>query len=260
MSNDILKEHIKIAVETGATMLRNGAETYRVEDTVLRILQKYSFSDAQVFVIPTGIFVSVELDGLMTTHLQRIKLAGIDLERISRANQFSRDYVSGAITIEEAWDKLKEINDAPTFPKPVRYAFAGIAGAFFSLLYGCTLLESVLSFIASALTILAFDTMSDSNINFFMKNIAAGFIAGIFGAVFAAVFKLFGISVSMDMIILGPLMTLVPGVALTNAMRDIISGELVAGSTKLMEALFIAIAIAFGVGLTIQFRAILGVM
>ncbi len=47
-------------------------------------------------------------------------------------------------------------------------------------------------------------------------------------------------------------MTLVPGVALTNGIRDLISGELIAGSAKMMEALFIAIALAFGVGIVLQ--------
>ena len=54
-------------------------------------------------------------------------------------------------------------------------------------------------------------------------------------------------------------MTLVPGVALTNGIRDLISGELIAGSVKIMEALFIAIALAFGVGVVLQLSlAILG--
>jgi uncharacterized membrane protein YjjP (DUF1212 family) len=55
------------------------------------------------------------------------------------------------------------------------------------------------------------------------------------------------------MVIIGPLMTLVPGVSLTNGIRDLISGELLAGSAKIMEALFIAIALAFGVGMVLQF-------
>ena len=58
---------------------------------------------------------------------------------------------------------------------------------------------------------------------------------------------------SINTVIIGPLMTLVPGVSLTNGIRDLISGELIAGSAKIMEALFIAIALAFGVGIVLQF-------
>jgi uncharacterized membrane protein YjjP (DUF1212 family) len=45
-------------------------------------------------------------------------------------------------------------------------------------------------------------------------------------------------------------MNLVPGVAITNSMRDIIAGDLVAGLTKLTEALIIGTAIAIGTGFT----------
>jgi uncharacterized membrane protein YjjP (DUF1212 family) len=41
-------------------------------------------------------------------------------------------------------------------------------------------------------------------------------------------------------------MTLVPGVAITNAMRDVIAGDLLAGTMKGVEALLIALALAAG--------------
>ena len=56
-------------------------------------------------------------------------------------------------------------------------------------------------------------------------------------------------------------MNLVPGVVLTNVMRDMIAGDLVAGLTKLAQALITAPGIALGTGVAISLgRVILGVV
>ena len=56
----------------------------------------------------------------------------------------------------------------------------------------------------------------------------------------------------IDKMVIGAIMNLVPGVAITNSMRDIIAGDLLAGQAKLVEALFIATAIALGAGMVLS--------
>ena len=48
------------------------------------------------------------------------------------------------------------------------------------------------------------------------------------------------------------LMNLVPGIAITNVMRDILGGDLIAGIIKLVESLMVAVGIALGAGLAIS--------
>lgn len=50
-------------------------------------------------------------------------------------------------------------------------------------------------------------------------------------------------------LLLDVLMILTPGIAITNSLRDIIDGNYVSGQARLVEAFFIATAIALGVGL-----------
>ncbi len=121
------------------------------------------------------------------------------------------------------------------------------------MLFGGTLIEFLLSYIASSLTILIWDNLNSVNMNFFIKNIISGFLASLICFIGISIGKIAGIEASFNMVIIGPLMTLVPGVSLTNGIRDLISGELLAGSAKIMEALFIAIALAFGAGMVLQF-------
>ena len=52
---------------------------------------------------------------------------------------------------------------------------------------------------------------------------------------------------SRDLIIVGGLMPLVPGVAITNALRDLLAGDLMSGAARILEAALTAVAVAMGV-------------
>lgn len=246
------KSIVDIALKAGNIMLTNGAETYRVEDTVKRMIESRGLEDVHVFVIPTGIIVSANIDNHPTTILERIHGEGIDLEIIDRTNAFSRQFTNSDMTAKDAQIALEALSNTPTFSKWTRFFFSGMAGGFFIFLFKGSFIEFLLAYVASSFTVLCFDSLSNKHLNFFVKNIIGGFFASLFGILSVTIMGRFGIHASLNIVIIGPLMTLVPGVSLTNGIRDLISGELLAGSAKVMEALFIAIALAFGVGIMLQ--------
>lgn len=252
MTKEQAKQIIKIAIKTGRIMLKNGAETYRVEDTVTRMAQSKGLQDVNVFVIPTGIMFSADVMGETFTVLERVYPEGIDLESISRANEFSRKFTGNQIDLEQADQLLLSLNQPPKFKKWVRILASGMGGGFFVFLFGGTFFEFILAYFASAFTVLFTDALATKHLNFFIKNILGGFFASLFGVICILITRSLNLDASLNMVIIGPLMTLVPGVSLTNGIRDLISGELLAGSAKMMEALFIAIALAFGVGIVLQ--------
>jgi len=247
-----IKRIIKITTQTGRIMLSNGAETYRVEDTVQRMAESKGLEEVNVFVIPTGIMFSAHHNGETITILERVSNQGIDLESIDLANEFSRQFTHNKFSLDEAEERLKFISNPPRFSKLIRVLGSGMGGGFFVLLFNGTLLEFALAYLASALTIYLTDTLESKHFNFFIKNIIGGFLSASLGILFVMFIRQFGFNASVNTVIIGPLMTLVPGVSLTNGIRDLISGELLAGSAKIMEALFIAIALAFGVGIVLQ--------
>ena len=57
---------------------------------------------------------------------------------------------------------------------------------------------------------------------------------------------------SFSIIIIGSLMPLVPGVAITNAIRDIMAGDFLSGTSRLVEAILIAVSIAGGAGIALR--------
>lgn len=253
MASKDLKRIIKIAMQTGKLMLENGAETYRVEDTVQRMIESHGNALVNVFVIPTGIMLSVVYEDDVLTLLERAKPEGIDLERIDRANEFSRRFTTQNMSLESAENELLLVLETPKFSKMIRILASGMAGGFFVLLFGGSTLEFVLAYLASFLTIFITDKIDSKHLNFFIKNIIGGFVATLSSILFVLIIRAFDLTAAVNMVIIGPLMMLVPGVSLTNGIRDLISGELLAGSAKIMEALFIAIALAFGVGIVLQF-------
>lgn len=253
MNKTEIKRIIKIATQTGKIMLSNGAETYRVEDTVQRMAESRGLEDVNVFVITTGILFSATHEGETITILERVNSQSIDLESIDRANEFSRSFTLGKLSLEESEIQVKQLQNPPKFSKIIRILGSGMGGGFFVLLFNGTFYEFLLAYIASALTVYLTDSLESKHFNFFIKNIIGGFLSALFGVVFVLMIRQFGMQASINTVIIGPLMTLVPGVSLTNGIRDLISGELIAGSAKIMEALFIAIALAFGVGIVLQF-------
>ncbi len=105
---DEAKKLLLLAALTGKTMLKNGAETYRVEDTIERICKsRLDIKYADAFVTPTGIFLSLEYKGEMFTYLIRIKSIRIDLNKIDLVNEFSREFVNSNMTVDEGIEKLK---------------------------------------------------------------------------------------------------------------------------------------------------------
>ena len=246
------EEILIFAITLGKRMLQAGAETYRVEVSVSRVLKSQDARHVDVFVIPTAVFISCEMNGEKMNIFERIKGTNIDLERFQALNQISRDFSSGVYGLEKAKEELDKISDTPKFNMFWSWLGACAGGGFFIFLSDGGIVEFIVSFLASGFTVLCFNALSRLGFSFFIKNVIGGFIAGLLGYSFVKLAGLVGVNCDVNLVIIGPLMTLVPGVAITTGIRDVISGDLVAGNAKIMEAVFVAIGLAFGVGILLR--------
>lgn len=89
----------------------------------------------------------------------------------------------------------------------------------------------------------------------FIEYFFGGFAAGILGSLFSVL-----IGVNPYLVIIGALTNLVPGVALTNGIRDLLHGDIVSGLSRLGEALMTVFAIAAGTGIGIAAWNLIGVV
>jgi uncharacterized membrane protein YjjP (DUF1212 family) len=232
----------------GCLILENGGETFRAEETVLRICMAGGYGESEVIAIPTGIFVTLA-DGDISykTRVKRIRKRWIDLRRIDRTNTISRSLASGEIGFEEAFGRLRELNaeDKSTFELPLRCIYSALATGLFTLVGGGSLFDGAIAFICGAVVQLL--SASFSRINIFP------FITSLLGSMLIAAITVTAVYYtglgSIDKIIVGAIIPLLPGLATINAVRDTIMGDLISGSARFTEALLSAVGIAGGVGM-----------
>lgn len=98
---------MEVCILAGKIMLTNGAETYRVEDTMIRIAHSFGAKEAHSYVTPTGIVFSIEGDQPTKTKLVRINERTTDLNKVTKVNSISRKISNQQLTVEEAWYALK---------------------------------------------------------------------------------------------------------------------------------------------------------
>lgn len=249
-TKDEAKNLLMLAISAGNIMLMNGAETYRVEDTVERICSsRKGVSNVSSFVTPTGIFVSLEFDDEMFTYLKRVKNIGINLNKINMINDFSRCFVNSQMTIHEGISIIDNIKETKAYSPLIKSFFGAIAAALFSLMFGGTIKDCISSFFISFIVINILEKLSKLKLTFFIDN----FIGALLASLFALVSIKIKVANNIDSVIIGSIMYLVPGVAITNSVRDTMSGDFISGLSRGMEAIFAALAIAFGVGIILNF-------
>lgn len=241
---------MEVCLLAGKIMLQSGGETYRVEDTMNRIAHACAISEAYSYVTPTGIFLSIqgiEREREQTKFL-RITKREIDLNKIVQVNELSRKMGKGLITIEQSYHQLLSIeNSKSLYPPWLHIIAAALASGFFSLMFGGAENDFLPSVITGGIGFLFFLKANHwIQVKFFAEIFAAftiGFITYLL--------YFLGLSVHIDKVIIGSIMPLVPGVLITNAVRDLMAGDLVSGLARGAEAFFTSFAIGAGVAVTI---------
>lgn len=246
MYND---EIVHIAAEAGKIMLENGGETYRVEQTISMICNAYNIKSTESFVTPTVVMISITNQmGETTTVIRRITSRTVNLEKISAINNLSRSLYSNPLLMKDLKDEVKKIESQQRYSEKVSVFAAGITTSFFSLLFGGNIRDFFIAFIAGVLITLLSNFLNKLDVNGFFINVLGGALAALIALVFSSLFPGFNV----DKIIIGSIMLLVPGLAITNGIRDTIAGDLLSGLSRSLEALMIAAAIAAGTGIVFK--------
>lgn len=240
----------RTALLAGEIMLRNGAETYRVEDTINRILAVAELEIIESYVTPTGIFVTLDHpDRDSKTIIKRVQQRTIHMGRIEQVNSVSRAIVNKTLTIQEAFNKLLVIRDYPPYSGKLRLAAYTIVSGCFAVVFGGTLGDFIAASIAGLLLGILYSQLNKTALIPYLKDI----ISSAFVAAIAIMFTNYlHLSQDLDIVIIGSIMPMVPGLAITNAIRDTIEGDLVSGVSRSAEAFFIAVSIAVGVGFSLK--------
>ena len=232
-----------LAAQVGHGLAISGAETFRVEDTIRRILRAYGI-ECEVFAIPNCLTISFEAaNGKPLTIMKRIGFHGNDLDAVEQFNALSRRICRETPEVEVAVQWLEETQAAcRRYSLPVYY-LGHYLGAFgFCFVFGGTLRDSLWAGLLGLIIGLVNGFLNRLEVNPFFRTIAASF----FMAAPAYLAASLGWMDSVDSSIIGALMILVPGLLITNSMRDIIYGDTNSGVVRIVQVFLSAFAIALG--------------
>lgn len=236
---------LDISIELGYRLAMNGAETYRIEESVKKVLGTYGIS-AETFAIPNCLHVSIETsDGNPITRMRRIGYHGNDLDAVEKYSNLSRKICSECPPPDLALQWLEETEASRRYHSPLIYLLGNFLGACgFCVLLNGSLTDSIFAGVCGVVVGVVNKLMDKMKANPFFRTIAAAFLMALVAYVVAAVRT----AQNTDSVIIGALMILVPGLIFTNAMRDIIYGDTNSGINRIVQVFLIAAAIALGTG------------
>lgn len=249
------KEVLTLAVEIADTLLRNGAEIYRIEDTVIHILEAYEIEEFDVYVLSNGIFASANEDREdACSMIRHVPLGEVNLMKIAALNQLTRDICSQECTLPDAWERLDKCRHMKKYPTWLLVLCCGVGSAGFCYLFGGQAIDCLFALPIGMLEQCLLLSFSRHKLSRFLSNV----FASMFVTALSVLVLLTALPVSQDKIVIGTIMPLVPGIAFTTSIRDFYNGDYLSGTIHLIDALLTALCIAVGVCLSIGIFRYLG--
>lgn len=229
----------------GGIMLKSGAETYRVEETVSYMLNATGKIDADVLALATGIIITLKPEGQnVVTVVKRISDRDTNLSNIYEVNAISRDYCKGKITIEEAGRRLTHVERIVTYPDWIQNLAHLLTCACFCVLLGAKPVECLVAGINGLFFVAGIHFNKKLKVRRFIRNMCIALFMSFFTVLACKVKP----GMNEEIIIAGSVMPMLPGVAVTNAVRDMLHGDYTSGGARILEALTVAAFIAIGIG------------
>ncbi len=257
-----IKEATELTLEIGRILLQSGSTANRVELMMHKVCTVFGYPHTESFVTPTGIFLSVsDNKDQITTSIKRIENRRIDLGKITRISHLVHDLEKQHckdgechMTAEQFRKELATIDSDKPYPNWLSTISGGATSGCFCLLFGGSWLEFAVAYTVGVLVVISLKLLGLLRINNFLLNMLGAALV----VSFAKIFDIWVPFITLDTIIIGGIMLLVPGLSFVNAIRDTMSGDLVSGTARGVEALFIAIAIATGSGAMLKLWALWG--
>lgn len=107
------EELLDFAVAVAVRLQSCGAETYRVEETVVRIIEAYGIDKSDVFVIPGSIFAGLEDEnGQVYSKIRRVKDIDTVLDGVEMYSAFCRRICAETPPVRQARQLLRETEKA----------------------------------------------------------------------------------------------------------------------------------------------------
>ena len=240
---------LNLAILAGELLLKNGAEIFRVQETVTRILETFEITDYNVYVISNGIFATInENKEDFYSSVRHVPLGGVNLGKIAMVNQISREICEESCSMEQAYERLIYCDKQKHMNPNLLVIACGMGSACFCYLFGGRIIDSIVAFLLGLILQIFLNISMEKKISKFIMSIIGSTIV-----TFLSVWiSRFIPKITFDSVIIGSIIPLVPGVIFTTSIREFFNGDYLSGGIHLIDALLTAVCIAVGVGAGIQ--------
>ena len=238
-----MRELLSCAMDLGEQMLISGAEVHRVEDSMSRICTALGAVRVDCFIITSSMVITVHsADDRAYTETRRIKSIGTDFDRLDKLNALSRRICASEMSCDEIRRELSSIVKGKAYSFRLQCAAYALIAAAFTAFFGGDLPQILASAVVGA--VISFVVRLAEKV---IQNIIfSKFVSSLSVTVLSYVFLWIGAVSRVDEIIIGNIMLIIPGLGFTNALRDLFTGDSIAGALRSLEAAISAVAIAAG--------------
>lgn len=243
MNREDAEQYLFCAMSIGEQLLINGAEVSRVEDTIRRICMAYGAERVDVFSITSSIVTTMYGKGFgMCTQTRRVSGMSNDLNKLDELNQLSRSICDTKPSPELIIDDLENITNEPKYSVGVQALIYALISGAFCVFFGGNAYDMAASAIIGALLKFIETFVKKGSFN----TLITALICSAAGGLLANLIVRIGLGDHIDLISIGNIMLLIPGIPFTNALRDMFSGDTITGLIRFMESILLAIIVALG--------------
>lgn len=236
---------IEICSEIACMLISYGAEIYRTEDTVRRICAAYGYENAEIYTTPANFIITVkDKNGIPLTDTRSVKGRETNLDRVGKLNELSRFICARRPSADTVFKRIEAVRARPVYSNAVIYISYLVVGGAFTVFFGGGAAEALFGAILALIVRFVETALSKVNASTFLNAVVCSMVISLLAVGISEI----GFVPRFDKMIIGAYMTLVPGVAMTNCMRDFISGDFLSGLYTMTEALLTAAGMAVGAG------------
>ncbi len=243
-------EKFRLVTRLGETILKNGGEIFRADEAMRYAARAYGLEDFHSYVVANGIFSSYcTKQGVYSCRILNTPLSPIVLCKVEALNDLSRKISAGLYPLEKAKEELERIENMHTLGNGVKTLAAAIGAGCFSILFLGSFEDGLGAFLAGlSLEAFLLYIIPAFHLPKIMINIASAMTASFVCCLLYSA----GIGDNLDLMMIGPVFILSPGVLITNAIRNLLENDYLTGLLRMMDAFLVAGSIAIGVGVSMQ--------
>ena len=245
MDMSVYNQHLLLdcLLEMGELLLDCGAEISRVQDTLNRMGKAYGANRVDVFAIPSLVSITLNFpETIPVTETRRISSTGsTDFYRMEKLNSLSRECCREPLELGELRARLDRVAAGR---KPFSVVFWGsvLGGGGFAVFFGGTIWDGLAAAVFGAGICLLQYALGRTELNTVASNLIVSLLTGLAIGIVSGLIPL----LHMDKIMIGDIMLMIPGLAMTNALRNMLVGNTISGTMRLAESLIWAAALAGG--------------